>query len=161
MSKIETRKSTISGYGAFAKEKIAKGELIMTLVGESFITDDIDKACKERGIGECDPLQIDDVTYLDLTPTSKYINHSCEPNAGIRKNSDLIAIKEIERGEEITYDYATTVGVNDTMLMHCHCGAKNCRKLINNILSISKATLDKYSKLNVLPDFIKRQLGLL
>ena len=36
--------------------------------------------------------------------TAKYINHSCDPNAGIRNNRDIVAMKPIREGEEIVID---------------------------------------------------------
>lgn len=105
-----------------------------------------------------DPLQIGEDAYLWLDHASKVINHSCDPNAALRGVSDLYAIKDIYPNDEITYDYSTTVGVNDEMYMECHCGAKNCRGEIGNVLTLPKEVLEKYLKLNALQDFIKRQL---
>jgi hypothetical protein len=55
-----------------------------------------------------------------------YVNHSCEPNAGLQGAATLVAMRDIEPGEEITYDYAMT----DTSAYDqftCRCGANNCR----------------------------------
>jgi SET domain-containing protein len=46
---------------------------------------------------------------VDLSMPS-YVNHSCDPNTYIefknlkQKNSDMYAIKDIKKGDEITYD---------------------------------------------------------
>ena len=36
------------------------------------------------------------------------VNHSCEPNCGIRNACGLVALRDIKDGEEITYDYCMT-----------------------------------------------------
>jgi hypothetical protein len=58
------------------------------------------------------------------------INHSCEPNTGVRDNPvggyDFIALKAIVEGEEITFDYATTEYVS-VAVKDCLCGTRRCR----------------------------------
>lgn len=150
---VEIRNSIISGQGSFAKEKISKGNYITTLTGIPFK--------KEYIIQNDDPLQIDENTYLILDHASKTINHSCDPNAGIRNKSDLYAIKEINVGDEITYDYSTTIGIDDTIShMICKCNSHYCRKNIGNVLTIPKAILFHYIACDVLPLFIKHQLNI-
>lgn len=76
----------------------------------------------------------------------KHINHSCDPNSyvktvrGIRK---LFAIRTINKGEEITYDYAIN-GYYDSRAK-CSCKSKNCRKIINcNFFKLPKPLQRKY-----------------
>jgi len=159
IGKVEVRTSNISGNGTFAKETIASGEYITTLSGDPVITDpNVTDLCLKLGISGDDPLQIDDALFLILNYASKTINHSCNPNAGIRNQSDLYALKDINIDEEITYDYSITSGVNDTWAMSCGCSSEICRQTIGNILTIPLDTLSKYLELNALPDFIKSQL---
>ncbi len=69
-----------------------------------------------------------------------YINHSCNPNSGlIIKNEkvNLIAIKNIKNGKEITYDYSTTIN-EDNWKMRCNCGSKICRKIIKDFKYLPK-----------------------
>lgn len=150
---VAIRNSIISGQGSFAKKIITKGSYITTLSGTPF-----KKVCV---IESDDPLQIDEHTYLNLNHASKTINHSCDPNAGIRNKSDLYAIKDISVGEEITYDYSTTIGTDDHLSqMSCRCGTPNCRLVICNVLTIPKTILHKYIELDILPLFIRRELGI-
>lgn len=157
--KIEVRASTISGKGTFAKIKIPSGTSITTLTGKPIVTEDVTaEICAELGISGDDPLQIGDALFLILNYESKTINHSCNPNAGIKNQSDLYAIKDIDINDEITYDYSTTSGVNDKWTMKCGCETETCRRKIGNILSIPFMTLKTYIQLNILPDYIKQQL---
>ena len=57
-----------------------------------------------------------------------FINHSCNPNCGIKGHLQIVAMRDIESGEEITFDYAMTESSDYSM--DCKCGAKNCRKTI-------------------------------
>jgi len=59
------------------------------------------------------------------------VNHSCEPNCGIRVNEsgahNLVALRPIAVGEEITYDYAMGNYSIDFFPVQCRCGEPNCR----------------------------------
>lgn len=160
IKKVEIRTSPISGQGTFANKKIKAGEYITTLSGEFVITKEINKVSMERGWRIEDPLQIDDEVYLALNNESKLINHSCNPNTGMRNKSDLFAVRDIEVNEEITYDYSSTCGINDQMDMSCSCHTPLCRHQIGNILTLPHDVLLNYLEMNALPEFIKRQLQL-
>lgn len=158
--KLIIKNSKISGKGSFAPRDIQKGEFIIALKGEIVSRDEINRRIKAGQEDWDDPLQINDNQFVDLDRESLLINHSCNPNAGVYKTNKLYAIKDIERGEEITYDYSTTVGESDAIegqrwSMKCNCGAKNCRKIIRNYLSIPKGILRKYYSLGAFPDYIK------
>lgn len=157
-NKFEIRTSSISGKGTFATQEIACGEYITTLSGMPVEVEDISEFCIQHGVSGDDPLQVGDALFLILNLDSKTINHSCQPNAGLRNKSDLFATRDIKINEEITYDYSTTSGVRDTWSMPCGCQSEICRKLIANVLSVPSATLNRYIKLNALPDYIKLQL---
>lgn len=157
-NRVEIKTSLISGKGTFATQKIAAGEYIATLSGESLITTDINRCCLEKGMPVDDPLQIGDSLFLLLNYESKTINHSCEPNSGIKNRSDLYAITDIGVGEEITYDYSTTSGITDVWAMKCICQSTGCRGEIGNVLSIPSGVLKRYDELDVLPEYIRKQL---
>lgn len=156
--KVEVHTSTISGNGTFAKEKIKRGEIITTLTGTPVVVNNLSNTGPEFGVSTDDPLQIGDNLVLILDYASKTINHSCDPNAGVRNQSDLVALRDISPGEEITYDYSTTSGINDTWSMPCGCKSTACRKKIGNILSLPRLTLDKYWHAHALPNYLIRQL---
>ena len=101
-----------------------------------------------------DPFQIVRRTYIDLDEFSRTINHSCDPNGGIRKTSELFALRDIKKGEEITYDYSATIAPT-RWHMKCKCGSKNCRKILGDVLSIPKRQLKKYKELGALQKYMK------
>ena len=55
-------------------------------------------------------------------------NHSCDPNLWW-SGDDLVALRDIAAGEELTYDYATG-GLAAGTLLRCNCGSTRCRGLI-------------------------------
>ena len=77
-------------------------------------------------------LQIDEDAFLVSTTEgpADWVNHSCEPNAGLRGQVTLVAMRTIERGEEICFDYSMADGC-DYDEFTCHCGVPSCRGLIS------------------------------
>lgn len=73
-------------------------------------------------------LQIDEDLYVvsRTEGPADWINHSCEPNAGLSGQVTLIALRDIAAGEEITYDYAMSDGSGYDEFA-CGCGAPSCR----------------------------------
>ena len=85
------------------------------------------------------------------------INHSCEPNTGLKFSPlgiILIAIKDIEMGEEITWDYSTTLFENSWKML-CDCKKGACRKVISDFTVLDKDLQKKYNDLGVIPPYIK------
>jgi len=156
---LEIADSELGGKGSFTARDIKKGEIIKILSGERVSFGEITQRVKLGQEKVDDPLQIGEETYLDLDESSRLINHSCEPNAGIRKECELFALRDIRKGEEITFDYSTTVGIESGWWhMDCHCKSASCRKRIGNILTLPDSVLANYQKAGALPDFITRQL---
>ena len=72
------------------------------------------------------------------------VNHSCNPSCGISVNAtgahDFIAFRDIEQGEEITFDYAMRNYSIDYFPDPCLCGEVTCRVQVDGWkgLSINK-----------------------
>lgn len=141
----EVKKSKIHGKGLFAKENIAKGEKVAIKGGRIVDQKFIDNNQK---IVRNSELQIDDQHYIapttneELKKSMLYINHSCEPNIGIRGKNVFFALRNISKGEEITLDYGTFE--NNKLRMKCHCGEKNCRKIVTGKDWQKKSLQEKY-----------------
>ena len=73
------------------------GAILLYFTGEVLELDEV----LASGIDECYPLQIGRTTYLDLDSRSRVVNHSCEPNAGLRSDRLLVALRPIAGGDEI------------------------------------------------------------
>ncbi len=65
-----------------------------------------------------------------------YMNHSCSPNAATSGNIlEIVALRDIRAGEEITYDYRTDYNAREQYYRNwwrfkCQCGSPNCAKVI-------------------------------
>jgi uncharacterized protein len=141
------------GKGLFAARKFSKGEKIGTFEGPV-----IDFATAvEKGEKQCYPLQIAHNKYVDLIEPGCYANHSCDPNAGIRDDIDLVAIADISPNAEIRYDYSTTMD-EDFFTMPCRCGSSICRGIVTDFKFINLALQNKYIKHGQVMSFILNKL---
>lgn len=106
-------------------------------------------------------IQIESDLYIGPSgDLDDFVNHSCNPNSGIivtGKKVVLIAIKNIQRNEEITFDYSTTMDEDDWE-MDCNCGSKYCRKKIKDFKHLSKKIQEKYIRLGIVPNFILKNI---
>ena len=125
-SKLEGRpKADGSGNGIFALEPIKKGELAAVFGGVVYEWDAFIHLPEiERSL--C--IQVEDRHFLVPRPIGEgdYVNHSCNPNAGLSGQIGLVAMRDIKIGEEVCFDYA----MSDTMPydeFNCGCGNANCR----------------------------------
>ncbi|MCX7871846.1 MAG: SET domain-containing protein-lysine N-methyltransferase [Verrucomicrobiae bacterium] len=124
---FEVRSSQIHGNGVFAKRKITAGEKIVEYVGNHITKQESKRLCEE---GNNFIFELDEQTDIDGSVEwnpAKYINHSCSPNAEatiIDGHIWIVAIRDIEPGEEITFNYGYDL---ENYKDHpCRCGAKNC-----------------------------------
>jgi uncharacterized protein len=137
-------KSDIHGKGIFATEPIEKGEVIAIKNGKKITRKDLVKS----GISGHAELQIGDDLYI--APSTKvevedsmiFINHSCEPNVGMKDEVTFVAMRNIEPQEELVIDYAM-IDDND-LIMNCICNSANCRKVITGKDWTKKDLQDRY-----------------
>lgn len=140
------------GYCVRAKRIIKKGEVIYTFKGEVISFEET----KTRGETECMSLQFEQDKYIDTEAPGRFVNHSCEPNTGIRNNFDLVALEDIAIHDEVRFDYSTTMDENHYQ-MECKCGKPTCRKIVTDFKLLPLETRKKYLALDIVLDFIKRQ----
>jgi hypothetical protein len=127
------------GLGVFASRDLMPGEIILAIEGPV-----IDFAeTKRRGPRECMAIQIGPDRYIDTQPPGVFVNHSCEPNAGIRQNQNLVALRKIRPGQEIRYDYSTTME-EDSFVMQCLCGAPTCREWVRDFSTLPQPVRERY-----------------
>ncbi len=142
------------GLGVFAKKLIKKDEKILKFSGPIINCSQITGEKALHGY----PIQIEDNKYIDTQKPGVLVNHSCNPNAGIKNDKILIAIKNIYIDEEIRFDYSTTMDEDD-WTMKCKCRQKNCRKIIKDFKYLPKRTQEKYLKLCVVQNFVAQKYG--
>ncbi len=139
MSKIYIGKSLVSGRGLFASVDILKGSVVFIMKGK--IVFHLPKSKKEA-LSHPDMVGLTRTLYIDPIPPYKYINHSCNPNVGIKGRVTFVAMRNIKKGEELTFDYSTTE--NSEWEMNCHCGYSKCRKVIRGVKSIPEDSFQSY-----------------
>jgi len=84
------------------------------------------------------------------------INHSCMPNAGLRFTDDgvmLVALRDIAVGEEIAWDYSTTLDDPD-WAMACACGSPACRGVVRAFALLPQDVQDRYRAIGVVAPYL-------
>ena len=127
--KAEARPAGAKGWGSYATESIAAGETVAVfggwvVDGGQLATMSLDR--QHRSI------QIDADLYLvssDTPEPGDMLNHSCEPNCGLAGSQLLVAMRDIEPGEELSFDYAMC-DASDYDEFRCLCGAETCREVV-------------------------------
>lgn len=124
-SLIGCRSLTKGGFAVVAQKPVARGE-ILVIFGGTVIHEELLKNLDASWIRLS--LQIDESLFIVSTieGPADWINHSCNPNAGFRGQISLVAMRDIETGEEICYDYAMSDG-SPYDEFECKCGSDRCR----------------------------------
>jgi hypothetical protein len=142
------------GKAVFAARRYKKGDAILMFEGPLVHRDDVPANLHNQ-----------DDRYVQISPThfmgpsdttDDLVNHSCDPNAGLKFTDFgimLVAIKPIKKGDEITWDYSTTMH-NSEWEMECLCKSKKCRRLIKDFHTLPLKEKKRYLKLGVLPPYL-------
>ena len=141
------------GYGAYADKSYQKGDVICILRGIKRTPRTLYYHNANFRNAQINPLQIGSEVYMELQAPYRYLNHSCEPNAGIKKVSALFALHDIKKGEEITFDYSTTIDE----AFFCKCGSRKCRGVIADFFALPEKLQRFYVKNKAVPAFIEKK----
>lgn len=138
--KITLGESLIHNLGIIAKKDIKKGEAIFTIKGQlKFV-----KATNiKMALYGANWIGIEKHTWIKPIGYGRYINHSCNPNAGIKGRVIVTALKDIKKGEEVTIDYSITE-INKLWYMRCHCGGRDCVKKVRSIQFLPQEKYQSY-----------------
>ena len=149
-------KNSAHGRGVFTEQPIGAADWIIRFTGPFLRYDQTSSSTYA--------LQIGTDLYIGASGgPDDYINHSCQPNAGLRINGttvDLYAIRDIAAGEEIFFDYSTTLDEDD-FIMSCRCSSPSCRKVIGDGKYLPKDIWDRYMRLGIIPEYVQRSRALL
>lgn len=171
--KITIFKTMSRGWGIKTRSTIFRGQFITTYIGELITMEEASERNVEyekKNLQYMFDLDFYDNSLYTMDATRKgnfarFINHSCSPNCGVWSvwtnnlnphifNISLFALRKIEIGEEITFDYlnqlessfdlkmecdlnntatsnkGVSAGMRSNEKTVCSCGAENCRKSI-------------------------------
>lgn len=141
-------KSAIHGWGAFTTKRIKEGDMVIEYVGE-LVRPSVAEMREMRlydtlvGAGTY-VFRLNTEFCVDATRSGNLahlLNHSCSPNCASRTisvkdaNSNpvdhviIFALRDIEPGEELTYDYRFC----GEEILPCSCGAPECRSMVNHV----------------------------
>lgn len=133
--------SDLHGRGVFARRFIPKGTTLMEYEGKRISSDEADEQ------PSADPDNPYHTFFFSLSSgeiidgaqqgnEARWINHSCEPNCEGHENDAgdrvfIVAKRDIEKDEELLYDYALTIDepLTESLKQNyaCWCGAPQCR----------------------------------
>ena len=120
------RKSAIHSFGCYTTKRIRKGKLIVEYVGEHLSQEEANELYEDFSNTYLFGL-VGGKRIIDGHGVAAFVNHSCRPNCEtdqIAGKMWIIALRDIEPGEELTYDYNLYDGEDEAP---CLCGAKRCR----------------------------------
>jgi hypothetical protein len=125
--KCEVRNRNVAGgRSVVARAVIEPGELVGVWSGRIVRGDELDALPEEI---RRHTVQIEENLFLASISESEppdFINHSCEPNAGLDGQIAIVALRRILPGEEVTIDYAMCDG-SPYDEFDCACGSSLCR----------------------------------
>ncbi|EXJ78670.1 hypothetical protein A1O1_09071 [Capronia coronata CBS 617.96] len=141
---VKFARSAIHNWGLYSLERIQASEMIIEYVGEKIrqeIADLREIKYTESGIGSSYLFRIDEGTVVDATKKggiARFINHSCSPNCtakiirvGGTKRIVIYALRDIEKDEELTYDYKFEREFDSDDRIPCLCGSAVCKGFLN------------------------------
>ena len=136
---IEVRDSIVHGRGVFATRAIKKGERIIEYLGERVSHKEADRRyeLKDENDSHTFLFIVDSKTVIDAGVDgndARFFNQSCDPNCEStveKKRVFIDAMRNIEAGEELTYDYQIYRDWDDPdnidEVFACRCGSPKCR----------------------------------
>ncbi len=133
------RRSKVHGNGCFARRFIPKGTRIIEYLGERVSHKEADRRYEGADVNDNHTFLFiaDRRTVIDATRggnEARWINHSCDGNCESETEKGRVfvdALRDIEKGEELGYDYQIGRDKNDPPnvdeIYACRCGSPKCR----------------------------------
>ncbi len=121
------RSSAIHAAGCYTTTAIRKGTRVAEYTGRRLTKTEADSCYEDSTITYLFGLG-DGSIVIDGHCMAMFINHSCQANCETSEVDGRVwiaAIRDIDPGEEITYDYCLYDGGDDEAI--CNCGADKCR----------------------------------
>ena len=131
MKLYRVKKSNIDNKGLYAAKNIKAGAIIIHYKGKLITKKETEKNPKYDNDKAIYLFNLNSRYDLDGDfdyNTARLINHTCNPNcevAGKGLKLWIFALRDIKRGEELSYDYGFSYDENYKDFI-CKCGAKNC-----------------------------------
>ena len=136
---FEVRHSRVHGYGVFAARRIRRGTTVIEYLGDRVSHDEADARYEDKDPNDNHTFlfTVDSKIVIDggvRGNEARFINHGCDPNCASttqKKRIYVEAIRTIQPGEELAYDYQIERDPGDPPnvdeIFACRCGAEKCR----------------------------------
>lgn len=152
-------RETEKGRAVFAGSDIRAGEVVCEFTGPTYtMAEYLELHDPENNHF----VQIDEDRFMGPSGNADdLINHSCNPNGGLTCRDGkvfYIAIRDIKQGEELSFDYSTTMD-EDCWEMDCLCGDAACRGKVRDFKHLPADLRKKYIDLQVVMPFIVKRTG--
>lgn len=151
---LEVKKAR-NGKGIFVKKNYKAGSTLFKIKG-TFLTCFEDEEMEEEIRNNT--FRFDEKHYLSPEgEIANFANHSCVPNAKVVKKNNalyLVAITDIQKREEVVFDYSTILARDDVWTMRCNCGTAECRKEVRRFKTLPVALRKRYIVEGIVPEFI-------
>lgn len=121
------KRSRIHGCGGFARRNIPQGTRVIEYVGERISKAESLRRCEDNNEYIFTLSDTEDIDGNVPWNPARLFNHSCSPNCEAENDEGhiwIIARREIQAGEEITFNYG--FDLNDYREYPCRCGAADC-----------------------------------
>lgn len=137
------------GMGLFSRRSYKAGDLIFKIKGRIIHRRNsnlVEAIRYPNAVGLAVNKWIDPFTNSPLCS----INHSCSANVGYLETGEVLALRSIRKGVEITLDYSISESdpfwefAPQTSMGGCACGSPRCRGRILPILSIPHSVYRSY-----------------
>ena len=135
---FELRRSAGKEEGCFSLRRFHVDEIVMVGTIEQRLSENHSHAS-----------QVGEDEYVFHAGQISKVNHSCDPNCGIKVNEtgahDFVAMRDISVDEELTFDYAMRNHGVDYFPKQCACKAEGCRGEITGWKDLPKERRDEYA----------------
>jgi hypothetical protein len=133
LPRLEVRPAGAKGQGVFAGGPIRAGRLVAVCRGVVLRGDELGPDHFAMQVGE-DLWLCSEGDHLD-----DRLNHSCDPNVGfVTGAAELYALRDIAAGEEVCWDYSTSLSEAGWGL-ECGCGSASCRGVVRPFPELAEA----------------------
>lgn len=143
---------TRHGAGVRAAAAFAAGDTVLAVPAARLIT--YRQLLRKRAPDN--PVQVSARRYLDWGTPAVLLNHSCSPNVGLTAYPAMrfVALRPIRRGEELRWDYSTSMDADSECSFLCTCRSRGCRKTIAGFATLPKRLAEQYIRAGVVQRYL-------
>jgi len=144
-----------NGRGIVTRRDFAAGELVCRIRGKIVSASTVWRYWDRDPQLAANCIRFDDELFLNPhLQIGAFANHSCRPNAALVREGRTLALRAIApigAGDEVTHDYSTCLGADDTWSMRCNCGEPACRGRVRRFDRLPADVLQRYVRLGAIP----------